>query len=99
MAYSETAAGILAGTLIFLAVQGMNIFPVLFILVLAGALYYASPHLKANTLTAAKNITPISFNDIGGQEVAKNERCEALEFIQNPEYIKLLGIRPLKGIF
>lgn len=40
----------------------------------------------------------ISFDDIGGQEAAKRELREALDFILSVEKIKKLGIRPLKGV-
>ena len=42
--------------------------------------------------------TKILFDDIGGQEVAKRELLEALEFIVDSEHSRKLGIRPLKGI-
>lgn len=40
----------------------------------------------------------ISFSDIGGQQSAKREFIEALEFIKNEDRAQKLGIRPLKGI-
>lgn len=42
--------------------------------------------------------TRVTFDDIGGQEVAKRELMEALEFINNAERCAELGIRPLKGV-
>lgn len=40
----------------------------------------------------------ISFNQIGGQEVAKKELLEALDFVTRPHEISHMGIRPLKGV-
>ncbi len=40
----------------------------------------------------------LSFDQIGGQETAKSELKEALDFVNDREKIKTLGIRPLKGI-
>ena len=40
----------------------------------------------------------ISFNQIGGQEVAKKELLEALDFVTKPHKIRHMGIRPLKGV-
>lgn len=102
MPYGEVIAGSLAGILIFLALQGVDILPVVFFLGLAGALYF----LNGSRLTGRKflassgpdNLQTVSFEDIGGQDVAKKELCEALEFIKNDDQIKALGIRPLKGI-
>ncbi|HBK86186.1 MAG TPA: ATPase, partial [Firmicutes bacterium] len=56
-------------------------------------------HSKAGTLlsTSTKERL-ISFDDIGGQAVAKQELLEALDFINQHEAIKRLGIRPLKGL-
>ncbi|MCL6508692.1 MAG: AAA family ATPase, partial [Bryobacteraceae bacterium] len=40
----------------------------------------------------------VSFDEIGGQEHAKRELMEALDFLKYRDKIKALGIRPLKGI-
>ncbi|HPA53882.1 MAG TPA: AAA family ATPase, partial [Bacillota bacterium] len=98
----EIFAGAAAGALIFLALQRVNILPVVFILGLIGIVYYVNfGRLSGNSISfasAERNICSVSFDDIGGQEVAKNELREALEFMKNDEQIRLLGIRPLKGI-
>ncbi|MFW6410198.1 MAG: AAA family ATPase, partial [Halanaerobiales bacterium] len=52
----------------------------------------------AGNNTDENNIPSIEFSDIGGQETAKNELIEGLEFIRDAEAIKSMGIRPLKGI-
>ncbi|WP_373229670.1 AAA family ATPase [Cohnella sp.] len=40
----------------------------------------------------------LTFEDIGGQEQAKREITEALEFLVHRDKIQKLGIRPMKGI-
>lgn len=102
MKNKEIIAGAAAGILLFLVLQGMNILPLVFLAALIGTIYYLN-YGKLRGKSAAftsveKNIRSISFDDIGGQEVAKNELREALEFMKSNEQIKLLGIRPLKGI-
>lgn len=42
--------------------------------------------------------TGVTFDDIGGQEVAKREFLEALEFVRKSPDAERLGIRPLRGI-
>src|SRR5690606_35831017 len=42
--------------------------------------------------------TGVTFDDIGGQEVAKREFLEALEFVRKAPDAERLGIRPLRGI-
>jgi ATP-dependent metalloprotease FtsH len=39
-----------------------------------------------------------SFDDIGGQAVAKRELMEALEFVNDPERARRLGVRPPRGV-
>lgn len=102
MKHKEIIAGAAAGALLFLVLQGVDILPMVFIIGLIGMLFYYNfgkqPNNGANFASANRNICTISFDDIGGQEVAKNELCEALEFMKDNEQLKLLGIRPLKGI-
>ena len=98
----DIIVGAVAGILLYLMLQGVNILPFVFFAGLIGTVYYFNygkqRSNRTNFTSVERNICTISFDDIGGQEVAKNELCEALEFIKNDEQIKLLGIRPLKGI-
>ncbi|WP_199614903.1 AAA family ATPase [Paenibacillus alkalitolerans] len=48
--------------------------------------------------TKAKLPSFLTFDDIGGQDRAKKELIEALDFLMKPDLIKKFGIRPLKGI-
>ncbi|VBB05269.1 peptidase m41 [Lucifera butyrica] len=102
MQYLDLLAGALAGILLFLALQGVDILPVLFLAAIAGLLIFANKHMRSGTKSFAsfseKEVPPVTFEDIGGQDVAKNELCEALEFIKKADQIQSMGIRPLKGI-
>lgn len=102
MKNKEIIAGAAAGALLFLMLQGIDILPIVFILGLIGTLLYFNfgrqPNNSVNFTSEKRNICTISFDDIGGQEVAKNELCEALKFMKDNEQLKHLGIRPLKGI-
>ncbi|MDQ0914094.1 ATP-dependent Zn protease [Paenibacillus sp. V4I5] len=40
----------------------------------------------------------LSFDEIGGQEIAKRELMEALDFLVHGDDLSRYGIRPLKGI-
>jgi len=99
----EIGIGLVIGILLFLFWERVNILPVLLILGLIGAVIYTS-----NTRQGSKSFLVVGnakeeqgllrFEDIGGQDVAKNELREAIDFIRDTENIKRLGIRPLKGI-
>jgi len=98
----EVGVGIVAGLLLFLFWQGVNVLPVLLITALLVAVFITNQARQGgkNFVIAGCGTEerPLQFDDIGGQEVAKNELREALEFIRDVESIKRLGIRPLKGI-
>ena len=102
MKNKEIAVGVSAGVLLFLILRGVNVTPFVLIIGLLGTVYYISFGKQfgksAYFASGGQNPSLISFDDIGGQEVAKNELCEALEFMINDKQMKLLGIRPLKGI-
>lgn len=92
------------GLLLFLVVQGVNVMPVFFLAAIAFLLTQA-PALRGAfgtrspaTAVTASAIPATSFNDIGGQEAAKRELREALEFLREHERASHFGIRPLKGI-
>ncbi|MGU3470260.1 AAA family ATPase [Paenibacillus sp. D51F] len=100
----EIGGGVLVSLFAFLLFRGVNIIPLLLALALAGVLLFA---LKSKGQLAAaggrrearvKGSTPFSFDDIGGQDRAKGELVEALDFLVKHEEISKLGIRPMKGI-
>lgn len=102
MKNKEIIIGAGLGILLFLLLQGVDILPIVFLAVIVGAAFYFNfskqRDKSSNFDTAESNTCTISFDDIGGQEVAKNELVEALDFMKNDEQLRLLGIRPLKGI-
>lgn len=97
----EMAIGAGVAVLIFLLIQGYNLWPLVAIAALAFVVYYlletrgdlaVSP---VGTLPARQQIT---FADIGGQTMAIQELREALDFILEAEHLRQMGIRPLRGI-
>jgi ATP-dependent metalloprotease FtsH len=98
--------GFAGALLVFLAVVGVNILPLLLLAGLVGALVATRTlyrggfrtRLGSSANLAAGSIPPIGFDDVGGQESAKRELLEALEFLRVPDRIRELGIRPLKGV-
>lgn len=101
----EIAIGAIPVVLGFLAFIGVNVLPVLFVMIVGGALFLMT-RAKGGMATLggskarAREAKPVylTFEDIGGQERAKEELKEALDFLIKQEDIKRLGIRPLKGI-
>ncbi|HHT48381.1 MAG TPA: AAA family ATPase [Firmicutes bacterium] len=101
----EILIGISAGVFFFLVTRGFDPAPFLllggFFLILRFYLQGRGLEKNYETIETAggKGITPpVTFADIGGQEVAKRELMEALNFLKDEEKVKDLGIRPLKGI-
>lgn len=100
----QIAAGVGAGIVVFLAWRGVDVLPILFFAgIIAVLAYFGNARTGGKSSFAvmgdgAERQPAIVFDDIGGQEVAKNELREALDFIRDLEGIRRLGIRPLKGI-
>lgn len=86
---------------VFFVYLGTNVLPFLLFAGLGAALYYrgAGPvgNKKTPTVVSSRKYQ-ISFEDIGGQNTAKQELREALDFIKNGHESARMGIRPLKGI-
>lgn len=97
----EWLIGIGAAVVLFLSYLGyLNIVPVLFLAALLVAFWMMierrSPASTAGREAPVKH--HVTFEQIGGQEHAKRELMEALDFLRYRDKIKSLGIRPLKGI-
>lgn len=101
----EILIGSAAAVLAFAALRGYDVTPFL----LLGGLFVLSTLLAEQggagrrfELAAASGAqgvrTGVTFDDIGGQEVAKRELLEALDFVRNADTVRRLGIRPLRGI-
>lgn len=103
MYYIEIGLGICAGFLLFMFWQGIDIAPLLFVITLIAVAVYLNDNRITKKSFATSDInsrssTLISFDDIGGQEVAKKELRESLEFLTDITRLTHLGIRPLKGV-
>ncbi|MDL2281009.1 AAA family ATPase [Selenomonadales bacterium OttesenSCG-928-I06] len=103
MKHKEIIIGITIAVLVFLTFNKVDIMPLLFFGIMLGIFFYLvkkrSVGAKFAQIQSNKNtINLISFDDIGGQDVAKGELKEALEFLTDIDRLKTLGIRPLKGI-
>lgn len=99
---TEIILGLYIGCLAYLLSRGYNISPLLILSGFAIGIFVMSKKkglLQTNNyekvITSYNNF---SFDDIGGQDTAKRELQEALEFMINSRNIQELGIRPLKGI-
>ncbi|MNO60149.1 ATP-dependent zinc metalloprotease FtsH 3 [compost metagenome] len=101
----ELGIGFIPVLVFFLAYIGVNVFPLVAILVLAGVMYAAIkmrggitalvPHKQKRKISSSNKLT---FDQIGGQESAKQELREALDFMVHHDEITKFGIRPIKGI-
>ncbi len=101
----EVAIGFLSVLLVFLLYVGVSPVPIIMSTIAIGAILFM---LKARggmaiggaggKKSAIKAPAYLTFDDIGGQDHAKKELMEALEFMIKRDEIRKLGIRPLKGI-
>ncbi|GGJ07269.1 vesicle-fusing ATPase [Alicyclobacillus cellulosilyticus] len=96
----EWVIGVGVAVLIFLLILGYNVLPLFFLVALSVALWVMLDRRSmippAHREPAVRH--PVTFDQIGGQEHAKRELMEALDFLRYRDKIKALGIRPLKGI-
>ncbi|HBE79083.1 MAG TPA: ATPase [Firmicutes bacterium] len=105
MKHIEWVIGAGIGLLAFLFWCGVDLTPFLLISVALVVLYFftqgrmlgRSPEMLGGQV--ANKPVNVSFDDIGGQQVAKRELLEALDFVRGDQgELSKLGIRPLKGI-
>ena len=101
----EWLIGIGLGVLVYLFWIGVDLTPLVLIGGALGILYLLTQgrlgrgfETVGNNKTVTRVDTGVRFDDIGGQEVAKRELLEALDFVRDLAKISALGIRPLKGI-
>lgn len=101
----EIAAGFVPVLLIFLAFVGFNVVPLVVGFVMIGALFAVAKMRGGIVATASQErkrkkigSAALTFDEIGGQDSAKQELREALDFMVRHEEIKKFGIRPIKGI-
>lgn len=102
MMIKEITIGTLLATIVILALNGVNIFPIALLAVVGLFLMYRNQiidFIESTVETSSKdNLITVDFDKIGGQDSAKKELIEALEFVVNKDRVYNLGIRPLKGI-
>ncbi len=96
----EWIVGVGVAVFVFLAVLGLNVLPIFFLVGVSIALWYVMDRRSAAPVATREAPVrhQVSFDQIGGQEHAKRELMEALDFLKYRDKIKALGIRPLKGI-
>ena len=100
----EIIIGLVGGIILGLIWMGYNAYPVLLLLGLFFFLYKmidirgGVKQFAPNKINTNKSLINISFDDVGGQNTAKRELLEALDFIKEPKKISRLGIRPIKGV-
>jgi len=96
-------AGAIPVLIVFLAYVGVNVLPLLLMGALLAAAFFlirmrdgAKP--SGSGKSRRRPSERLTFDQIGGQERAKTELIEALDFLIRAEEIRKMGIRPLKGI-
>ncbi|WP_281887022.1 AAA family ATPase [Paenibacillus sp. YYML68] len=100
----EILIGTVPVVIVFLYFLGVNIIPIVFMTVILGTFLYMNRARNGMGVgsdrksRAAATPSYLTFDDIGGQERAKRELKEALDFLIRYDDIKRLGIRPLKGM-
>jgi len=104
--WREVVIGFVIALFIFLGIIGVNILPFVGVALVISVIYLAMKS-RSGSLTVGRQQRRVggsskpsylTFEQIGGQERAKQELIEALDFLINHEEIKKFGIRPLKGI-
>ncbi|MFZ5943630.1 MAG: AAA family ATPase [Bacillota bacterium] len=97
----ELLIGAVLGVSVFVSFLGYDITP-LVILGFLGTMFYfmlqRKGFIKNESFQEISSSGFFNFDSIGGQEVAKQELKEALEFLIRSDEINNMGIRPLKGI-
>lgn len=101
----EWIIGAIPVLIIFLIFMGFNIGPFIFLFLLAGLILFLLNKQGTISLGNKKNkgshevkSTNKSFDDIGGQDRAKQELKETIDFLKNDDEANRYGIRPLKGL-
>ncbi|MFC0214810.1 AAA family ATPase [Paenibacillus chartarius] len=104
----EILIGIVPVLIAFLIFVGVNVVPLVLMTVVGVSLFFMArarggfgvggSGSSGGSKTKAKAPSFLTFEQIGGQDRAKKELMEALDFIVKHEQIAKLGIRPLKGM-
>lgn len=103
----EVIIGASAAILILALIYGFDfslfVLPLSLVLLVGMLLRGRAPFSSKFTLAgvsagSSDKIAQITFDDIGGQDMAKREFLEALAFLKETKQTEVLGIRPIKGV-
>lgn len=96
----EAIIGVGIAVTVFLGYIGINVVPfALLIAIIFGISVLAEKRGAVSTGHREKGTAhQVDFANIGGQESAKRELTEALDFLRYRDRIQSMGIRPLKGL-
>lgn len=100
----EIFIGTVPVVILFLLFIGVNVIPIVFMAAIVATFFFMTKARNGMNIGSDRKSRSkaapayMTFDDIGGQERAKRELTEALDFLIRYEDIKRLGIRPLKGI-
>ncbi|MBT9154904.1 MAG: ATP-dependent zinc metalloprotease FtsH [Firmicutes bacterium] len=97
----ELLIGLGSAALVFFVYTNPDNLPYVVLSLLVCVVWYKARHVGAARPTSqviSSEVYSLRFEDIGGQNTAKQELKEALDFIRSEHASAELGIRPLKGI-
>lgn len=99
----EWILGAIPVFVIFLIFLGINVGPFLFLALIGAAIYFMMQRQgafsgKGKQRSHEVKESKVTFEDIGGQDRAKNELKETIDFLKEDKEAHLYGIRPMKGI-
>jgi len=102
--WRELALGAGLAAMAYLILRGTDLTPFLLLGGAVAALYYLTQGRNTGNIeamvaqTGSGGAGAVTFADIGGQDMAKRELIEALDFLRDISSASALGIRPLRGI-
>lgn len=104
----EILLGLVPVLIVFLLFIGVNVVPIIMMTIIGVSLLFMARARGGfgvggggsggNSKSKGRAPTFLTFDQIGGQDRAKKELIEALDFIVKHDQIAKLGIRPLKGM-
>lgn len=98
----ELIIGVGLATILFVGLNfQMNVLPFVLLFAMLLAISVLVDKNKGAATGASHEVAKshrVEFEQIGGQDMAKRELTEALDFLRHRDKIQSLGIRPLKGL-
>ena len=89
--YLELMVGVGLGLIVYLVWSGVDLTPLLLLAAAGGALFLLNQGRLGHNFETVGNqsvikaATGVNFEDIGGQEMAKRELLEALDFVSRQD--------------